>query len=107
MRYIFDLSNIQNQDLINEALVDWQVTRHSPRCFEAVGRAWEPIDLVRIWVAIGQGGHVFVFDLQSGKEYSRRKIAQVAGRSLRVPDDVLDIQTLQFLAQFEQPDMPL
>ena len=107
MRYIFDLSNNQNQDLVNNALSDWKITRHSPVCFEAVGRKREPIDLARIWVAIGQGGHVFVFDLESGEEYSRRKVAQVAGKSLRVTDDALDIQTLQFLIQFQQSDARL
>lgn len=103
MRYLIDLENVTNQNLVNNALEKWgvKVTENSGRSFVVEGPSWTSIDLARIWNGIGQGGHIFVFDLESGKEYSHRKIAQ-ANKSFRVPDDALDNRTIELILQYQK-----
>src|SRR2546428_7286294 len=103
MKFLFDLSKVKHQHLVDLALKDWTVTKHSERCLEVSGRQWTSSDIGRLWQANGRGGHVFVVDLQNGQEYYRQKLSLGERKRQTARDRDLDAQTLQSIVQFQKP----
>lgn len=102
MRYILDILNVSSPTLIEQALEDWEVVKHSERCFELSGREWERKDMLKLLLALNKGGHVFLFDPHSGQEVYRQKMPQSGRKQQTPPDKDLDVQTLQILTRFQQ-----
>lgn len=115
MRFLIDLLKIRHPQIVKSALEAWKadggkVTIHSERCFELEGRQWLPIDINRFLVAVSKRGHVFLFDLQTGKESCFQNNPQQVRKTEKVRDDDLDSETLRLIGEFrsleESPVFP-
>jgi hypothetical protein len=97
--YLFDFKNITNPSSLEGCLKDWEVKKISDRTFKISGRAYTGIDLIRLYMYIRTGGHIFIYDYETRCELFYQKRPK-GHKRVKAIDCDLDIQTLRCIKEF-------
>lgn len=99
-KYVIDIKNSARPEQLKELLEGkWKVKQLSERTFEAEGDPCGRPDLRDMWAKLGNDGHVYVYDTETGSEaFHQRK---PKGRKREVArDEDLDPKTVEVVGDY-------
>jgi len=106
MTYLFDFKSITNPQGIQDCLKDWKVEKIADRVFRVSGRDYTRHDLLCLYMFIGKGGHIFIYDYQDDGEFFYQKHPRGQKRAKAIDLD-LDVETLRCIAEHQAQNVPV